>query len=283
MKTYTIKDFNQEFPTDESCLEWLKNHLYPNGMTCPKCQKVTKHYLIRGRTAYSCDICGTHSYPMAHTILRKSSTPLRSWMYAIYLISSTRCGISAKQLQRELGVTYKTAWRMFHEIRSLLVDGTTNLSGCVEADETYIGGKRHGTRGRGAEGKTPVFGMLERGAAVVATVTSDVKGSSLKPIIQTTVAPNSTICTDELPSYDGLSRIGFTHKRVNHAAKQYVIGKDIHTNTIEGFWSQLKRSIDGTYHHVSPKWLPLYVSEYSFRYNHRHDETPMFCSALTRL
>lgn len=283
MKNYTVKDFEQDFPNDDACLEWLKNYLYPNGILCKVCGKVTKHHRVASRLSYSCDVCGHHVHPMAGTIYEKSTTPLRLWFHATFLISSTRCGISAKQLQRELGVTYKTAWRMFHQIRSLLADAPANLSGCVEADETYIGGKRHGIRGRGAQGKTPVFGMVERGGSVIATVTTDVRGSTLKPIIQATVAPKSTICTDELASYNGLAKAGFTHKTVNHAAKQYVVSKDIHTNTIEGFWSQLKRSIDGTYHHVSPQYLPLYMDEYSFRYNHRKDEQPMFKTMLGKV
>jgi len=183
MERYTVKDFEQDFPTDDACLEWLKNYLYPNGILCKVCGKITKHHRIISRRSYSCDICGHHVHPMAGTIYEKSTTPLRLWVHATFPISSTRCGISAKQLQRELGVTYKTAWRMFHQIRSLLADGPGNLSGCVEADETYIGGKRHGKRGRGAEGKTPVFGMVERGGSVVASVVPDVKGSTVKPII----------------------------------------------------------------------------------------------------
>jgi len=283
MERYSLKDFERDFPNDDVCLEWLKNHLYPNGITCQKCQRVTKHYRIKGRTAYSCDICGTHFYPMAQTILKKSTTPLTSWMYAIYLLASTRCGVSAKQLQRELGVTYKTAWRMFHQIRSLLMNDVSSLSGPVEADETYVGGKHPGKRGRGAGGKTPVFGIVERGGSVIATVVPNVQGRTIKPILSAHVTPGSTVYTDEFHSYDGLGFIGFSHHRVNHSSKQYVIGKDIHTNTIEGFWSQLKRSIDGSYHHVSPKWLPSYIAEYSFRYSHRNDATPMFQSFLSRL
>ncbi|HBI45696.1 MAG TPA: hypothetical protein DDY78_23010 [Planctomycetales bacterium] len=117
---FTIKDFNTLFPDDAACLEWLKNHLYPDGIFCKTCQKVTKHHRVVSRPSYSCDVCGHHVHPTADTIYHKSPTPLRLWFYAVYLMASTRCGISAKQIQRETGVTYKTAWRMFKQIRSML-------------------------------------------------------------------------------------------------------------------------------------------------------------------
>lgn len=283
MQNYTMRDFERNFPTDEACLDWLKNYLYPDGIFCGNCGKITKHHRVASRLSYSCDYCGHHVHPMAGTIYEKSTTPLRSWFYATFLLSSTRCGISAKQLQRELGVTYKTAWRMFHQIRTLLLEDGAHLSGSVEVDETYVGGKHPGKRGRGAAGKTPVFGMAQRGGRVVATVVPDVQSDTLKPIIQSHVEPSSVVYSDELASYDGLAKVGYVHHRVNHSAKQYVVGKDIHTNTIEGFWSQLKRSIDGTYHHVSGKWLPSYVAEYGFRYSHRDDERPMFTTVLQRV
>ncbi len=282
MEKYTIQDFNKQFPDDDSCLEWLVNHLYPNGIRCPKCQKVTKHYRIRGRTAYSCDICGTHTYPMAKTILRKSSTPLRFWLYAIYLMASTRCGISAKQLQREFGVTYKTAWRMFTQIRKLLNQDTDPLHGQVEVDETYIGGRREGKRGRGAEGKSKVIGAAQRNGKVIAKVVPDVKRHSIVPFINQKVNRKAILYTDEFPSYDHMTRIGYKHHRIEHSARVYVRGH-IHTNCIEGFWSLIKRGISGVYHSVSPKYLQTYLDEYAFRYNHRKDRIPMFLTILGQL
>jgi len=127
MKKYTIIDFNKDFPDDNACLEWLKNYLYPDGIVCKQCGIVTTHHKVSKRQCYACDRCGSHVYPMVGTIFEKSVTPLKLWFYAIFLISSTRCGISAKQLQRELGVTYKTAWRMFHAIRLLLQEDMLSL------------------------------------------------------------------------------------------------------------------------------------------------------------
>lgn len=152
MQKFTINDFNKMFPDDDSCLEWLKNYLYPDGIYCDKCERLTKHHKVASRKSYSCDYCGHHVHPTAGTIYHKSATPLRTWFYAVFKRASTRCGISAKQLQRETGVTYKTAWRMFKQIRSMLSEDVEPLSGKVEVDETYCGGKSRGKRGRGAEG-----------------------------------------------------------------------------------------------------------------------------------
>src|ERR1051325_2402723 len=142
MVRYTFKDFERDFPTDDACLEWLKNYLYPNGIFCETCKAVTKHHKVASRKSYSCQFCGHHVHPTANTIYHKSSTSLRTWFHAIYLMASTRCGISAKQIERETGVTYKTAWRMFSQIRTLLEEQHAQLGGAVEMDETYFGGKR---------------------------------------------------------------------------------------------------------------------------------------------
>src|SRR5574341_1902714 len=147
MKRYTIKDFQREFPDDAACLEWLKNYRWPDGIFCKLCGKVTAHHLMTTRKSYSCQECGHHVHPTAGTIFHKSSTPLTLWFYAIYLMAQTRTGISAKQLERELGVTYKTAWRMFTLIRAQLDNSGDAFSGDVEVDETYIGGIRKGKRG----------------------------------------------------------------------------------------------------------------------------------------
>lgn len=282
MNKYTTKDFHKEFPDDDACLEWIKNSRWSDGINCPKCEKITKHHKVRNRKCYECDCCGNQVYPTAGTIFHKSATPLTIWFEVIYRMASTRCGVSAKQIQRETGVTYKTAWRMFKQIRTLFDYDSGKLTGEVEADETYIGGKRKGKRGRGASGKTIVLGATERKGSVVTKISKDVKANSIKPFLTDNISTDAKLFTDEMHSYDSVHKLGFEHETINHYSKVYVVG-DIHTNTIEGFWSLVKRGINGVYHAVSPKYLQSYVNEYSFRYNHRDDETPMFKTFLYRI
>lgn len=290
---YTFKDFDTEFPNDEACLEFIKEQRWPDGRTlCVKCGVERKHYRVTGRTAYACDHCGHHIYPMAGTIFEKSTTSLRTWFHAMYLMGQTRCGISAKQIQRETGVTYKTAWRMFKQIRTLMSEDITLEGSSVEMDETYVGGKnknkhlgkRSGIVGRSTDEKTPVFGMVERGGRVVAKVTPDVKTRTIYPIIHERVLPASIVYTDDYPIYDGLANEvnGYVHRRIQHAERVYVMG-DIHTNTIEGFWSLVKRGIGGVYHSVSRKYLQSYLDEYAYRYNRRNASEPMFVSLLEQV
>lgn len=199
-------------------------------------------------------------------------------------MASTRCGISAKQLERETGVTYKTAWRMFHQIRKMLAEEREPLSGRVEVDETYVGGYRRGGRkGRGAsEHKTIVAGAVERGGGVIARVVPNVNTNTLEPFVQEKVLPSSIVYTDEHTSYRRLNSLGYDHRRIHHSQKVYVIG-DVHTNSIEGFWSLVKNGIRGVNHSVSAKHLQSYLNEYSFRYSRRFDTTPMFHSFLTQV
>lgn len=264
----------------ESNIKWV---LLTNGVTCEKCQKVTPHYRITGRLCYSCEHCGTQVYPMAGTIFERSSTPLRLWFKAIAYMAVTRCGISSRQLSRDLGVGVKTGWRMFTQIRKILAENPTGLGGGVEVDETYIGGRKKGKQGRGSENKVIVFGMVERGGRVRAQVVPDVKAKTLLPKIEERILPDAMVYTDDLRSYNKLTSMGFVHGVVNHSAGVYVTGEDIHTNTVEGFWSQLKRSIDGTYHHVEGKYLQGYVDEYAFRYSHRKDKQAMFRTMLEKV
>ncbi len=285
MNKYSTKDFDRDFPDDDSCLEWLKNNRWPDGIYCQKCGKITKHYRIKTRPVYSCEFCGSHVNPMAGTIFERTKFDhLRLWFKAIAYMAVTRCGISSRQLSRDLGVTVKTGYRMFRQIRTILCEnGCEPLNGEVEVDETYIGGKRRGNRGRGADGKVIVLGMVERKGRIKATIVLDVKAKTLVPAIEATINKDALVYTDDLPSYANLSKYGYEHAAVAHSQKVYVSGNGIHTNSIEGFWSQLKRSIDGTYHHVTAKHLSEYVDEYSFRYNHRKDETSMFKTMLTQL
>jgi transposase len=291
---YTVRDFHNEFPNDDACLRHIAEQRYPDGTTyCRKCKQDRKHYRVGNRTAYACDHCGNHIYPLAGTIFEKSSTPLKLWFYAMYLMGSTRCGISAKQIQRETGVTYKTAWRMFHQIRSLLSDGDLQLEGpTVEVDETYIGGRRKGQRGRPMRGdkvKTPVVAIVQRQGKVIAKALPDVTSGSILPMIRDHVVPESVIYTDEYVVYQGIramrqpdgSPSGFRHGTVNHSAGEYVRG-DAHTNSVEGFWMLVKTGIRGVYHSVSTKHLQQYLDEYAFRYNRRHMGNQQFRSILER-
>src|SRR5260370_14207174 len=239
---YTVNDFNSQFPDDDACLDFLKEQRYPNGMAhCEKCGKERKHHRVTGRPAYACDYCGSMISPMAGTIFEHSSTSLKKWFYAMYLMGSTRCGISAKQIQREVGVTYKTAWRMFKQIRSLLSEPDMQLEGStVEVDEMYYGGHRKNSAGRLMRGdkgkKTIVAGAVERKGRVIARTAMDTTGKTLRGFVKECVLPKSTVFTDEHASYQGLERLpgmNYEHRRINHSAKVYVMG-DVHTNTIEG-------------------------------------------------
>ncbi|OGN90760.1 MAG: hypothetical protein A2Z70_01390 [Chloroflexi bacterium RBG_13_48_17] len=282
---YTIKDFNAQFPDDDTCLEFLFQARYPLGVTCPNCLKIANHYKRSSRKSYTCSLCGNDIFPTAGTIFHKSATPLRLWFYAMFLMSSTRCGISAKQLERELGVTYKTAWRMFKQIRSLMGEDTKPMNGNTEVDETYMGGKHHGKPGRGAEGKTPVVGLVNREASQVVTkVVTDVKSRTIMPIIWDNIPRDAQniVHTDELASYNYVQKLGYTHQIVRHGAGEYARG-NTHVNSIEGFWSLVKRGIGGVYHAVSPKYLQTYFNEYGFRYNHRNSGIPMFVLLLARV
>ncbi|MDT7041507.1 IS1595 family transposase [Candidatus Nitronereus thalassa] len=282
MKTYTLKQFQKDFPNDEACLEWLMQSRWPNGIHCKKCNRVTKHHRLTNRPKYSCQFCGNHVSPLAGTILEKSSTSLYNWFYAMYLMASTRCGVSAKQIERETGVTYKTAWRMYKQIRSMLGEDYNLEGSSVEVDETYIGGKRKGKRGRGAEGKSIVVGAVQRKGKVVAKKVENVKANTLVPFVTERVLPKTIVYTDELPSYNKLPKMGYDHRRIHHASKVYVMG-DIHTNNIEGFWSLVKRGINGVYHAVSDKYLQNYLDEYAFRYNRRDNPAGMFNAFVSRV
>jgi transposase len=213
MQRFTFKDFGQMFPDDAACLEWLRNYLYPDGIFCKKCDRLTKHHRTVSRPSYSCDHCGHHVHPTAGTIFHKSSTSLKTWFHAIYLMASTRCGISAKQIERETGVTYKTAWRMFKQIRTLLAEERT-LSGSVETDETYFGGVYRGGPRTRLRNKKPLLGMVERSGAVVALVVDNVQAGTIIPEINKRVLPKSSITASiTLPESTSLATFTRTQSR----------------------------------------------------------------------
>ena len=293
--SYSLMEFMREFPDDNACLEWLwRNRFSEDGRhaDCPKCERqgvVFKKYATKQRRqTWTCTQCGHHVQPTAGTIFEGSSTSLHLWFFAIHLMTSTRCGIAAKQLERELGVTYKTAWRMFNLIRNdLMADDGERLSGEVEIDETSVEGRpRYRTNRRDAaqyreRSRATVIGAAERGGRVKATVLPGRRGPALKEQVIEWVDPEAIVYTDEWPAYSGLDRHFAAHSRTIHSTRVYVDG-DTHTNTIEGFFGNLKTGIRGNYKKVSRHWLQGYLNEFVWRYNHRHSRAAMFESLLLR-
>jgi transposase len=285
--TYT--DFMRLFPDNDACLDYLKAKFYADGTECPSCGKPSKFHRIKGRSAYSCQFCGHHVYPTAGTIFHKSTTSLQLWFWAIFLMSSTRCGISAKQLEREIGVTYKTAHRMFKQIRTLLLQDDELLEGEVEVDETAGGGRVRASDTRKGRAhvrakvslRPTIWGAVERGGRVRAKVVKSRGTLDVEQAIYTHVLPSSMIFTDEWGGYnpDRIRSRYAGHHRIRHEDRVYVDG-NVHTNTIEGFFGLLKNGIRGVYHAVSSTYLQNYLDEYAWRYNHRFDERPMFWTIL---
>jgi len=285
----TYSRFLELFPDNDACLEHLKSKFYPDGSECPKCEKASKFHPITGRSAYSCQYCGHHVYPTAGTIFHKSTVSLQLWFFAIYLMSSTRCGISAKQLEREIGVTYKTAHRMFKQIRTLLSDeGEDQLSGDVEVDESAYGGKPRAYETRNKLGhvrkthKPTVLAMVERRGRVRALVIPDRGSRSIHMAVKEHVLEDSMLFTDEWNAYTTIAPAYRGHRRIKHKAKVYVDG-ETHTQTVEGFFGLFKNGVRGVYHAISTNYLQAYLDEYSFRYNRRNSRKPMFWAMLDRV
>jgi len=280
----TVREFFKRFPDDDACLTHVMEVRYGLRHDCGACGVEATFHKITDRRAYACAQCGHHVYPCAGTIFEDSRTSLQLWFYAIYLFIATRHGVSGKELERQLGVTYKTAWRMGQQIRLLMgkADGFAMLQGHVEADEAYVGGRRSGgKRGRGAEGKTIILGMQERGGRMTAEVIPNVKKPTLREAVNRNVEPGSIVSTDELMSYGLLEGDGFKHGVVTHSKKDwsyYDYRHDVfhHTNTVEGFWRLFKASIRSTHIHVSAKYMDRYLKEFTFRANRRAMENAMF-------
>lgn len=276
-KTFTFKQFLEMFPDDDACLAHLFVTRYGKEPVCPKCGQIGTFHKLKKLPAYTCN-CGHHIHPMAGTPFERSRTPLRTWFHIMFLFCATRNGIAAKEIQRITGVTYKTAWRMGHEIRKYMgwVDGDVPLGGAggktVEIDKTFIGGKDKAGQGD----KHIVLGMVERKGDLIARVLPGRTGAVVIPHIAKWVREGSRVMTDTAPVFQELGwRKTYEHKTVNHSAKEHVRG-DAHTNTIEGFWAQLKRGINGTYVWVSAKHLQKYLWEFEYRHNLRREPWLMF-------
>lgn len=268
----TLRQFQARFPTEDACLEHLKLVRYGAKHTCAKCEREARYYRVKARRSYECEHCGYQIYPTAGTPFHGTRTSLRDWFHVMFMFTSTRNGVAAKRVQREIGVTYKTAWRMCKLIRAYMgyVDGDDMLGGgsvIVEADKTFIGGYDK----KGSDDKKVVLGMVERGGNVVARHIPSRSGRFVVLSILKNVRPGSAINTDSARAFEALEIHGFTHHPYNSAA-----GEKGGTAAIEGFWGMLKRGINGTYISVSQKHLQTYLNEFEFRYNLRNQPHTMF-------
>jgi transposase-like protein len=272
-KAPTLRQFQDRFPTEDVCLDHLFQVRYGRDFECPGCGREARYTRVAGRRSYQCQWCANQVYPTAGTPFDRTRTPLRDWFFVMFQFCASRSGVAAKEVERQLGVTYKTAWRMCHEIRKYMgtLDGESPIGGLgsiVEVDETFIGGYER--EGQGGKGKTVVLGMKARGGDVVTKVVQNRRSGTLMPLIVQHVRPLSQVHTDELIGYGGLGMVNrFTHLTVNHSKGEYVSPKGVTVNGIEGFWAQLKRGINGTHIHVSAKHLPKYLAEFEFRHNRR--------------
>jgi transposase-like protein len=264
----------ESYGSEDKCRAYLEALRWPEGVECPRCSSRKVSRIVK-RNQFDCDSCRYQFSVRAGTIFHDSHLPLWKWFLATYMICESRKGISANQLKRTLSVSYKTAWYLCHRIRAAMVDESGELlSGIVEMDETYIGGKTHG-KGQAYKGnKTMVLGALERGGPVRFHVETRVKQATTKTLhefVAKTVADDAAaIYTDDHPGYRGIEDENTRHESVNHTEEEWVRG-DVYTNGVEGVWSLFKRSIVGSYHQLSEKHLDAYLDEFAFRFNNREN------------
>lgn len=266
---------------ERAAVEFLESARWEGSAKCPHCSSDSVYQMKDRKTGernrrflWRCRPCGKQFTVRVGTVYEDSLIPLRHWCYAFWAACSSKKGVSALQIKRQTGLSYKSALFMMHRIRKAM-SGTgtkTKLSGTVEADETYVGGKPRnvgqGIRGRGTK-KTPVFAMVERGGNVRASVVQRLDGKTLSAAINDAIDENARVITDENPTYKGVASLNGRHETVNHGRREYVRG-DVHSNTVEGFFSLIKRGLYGVYHAVSKKHLGRYVGEFEFRYDTRH-------------
>lgn len=283
----SLDKFDQRFPDEESCKQYLVDVRWPDGkVICPRCDNEKVYKISRRPFTWQCKSCNKKGYSfsvLTSTIFMDTKMPLRAWFKVGYLILSSKKGISALQVYRMMarthGADYRTYWFMCHRLRAAMKNEEWPLTGTVEIDEAYIGGKnqnrplskRFDMRGRGSVGKTAVIGAIARKGNVVCRVVEDTTAATTNKLVNEIVSKKvSLIATDTGAAYQRLHEIDMPHESVDHKALEYVRG-EVHTNNIESFWSLLKRGIMGTFHQVSAEYLPLYLNEFSFRHNFRHE------------
>lgn len=284
----TLIDVHTLFSTDEKCRELLKRLRWPNGPECPKCKGAAVALATEKDLLY-CKDCDYQFTVTAGTVFHDSHLPLLKWFAAVYLLCESRKGMSANQIKRMLGVSYKTAWYLCHRIRSAMKSlNETMLDGTVEMDETYVGGRKHGrnaNRGRGATDKQIVIGIRQRGGNLRFFHAKDVRTGTLAQFIRENISQDvEVIVTDEWHAYKPAVReaiSGARHRRINHSSRVYVQG-DVHTNTIESAFSLLKRGIVGTWHSISAKHLQAYLDEMTFRFD-RRKSSDLFVDTLRHM
>jgi transposase-like protein len=288
-------DVTTEFATEDKCLDYLEAMRWPSGVCCIDCGSLNVSRIVRESKSknkrtrlYQCleKECKYQFSPTAGTIFHDTHLPLRTWFLAIALICDAKKGMSALQLQRHLPgkkpgkkVSYRTAWFLCHRIREAMKEPAGILSGTVEVDEAYIGGRYDKRRKRGPYEKTPVVGLVERKGTVQAFKIPTPSKQVLVGVVKERVAPDATVYTDQWPAYKHIPQ---KHATVNHIALEYVRG-DVHTNTIENFWSLLKRGIIGSYHQVSIKHLDRYLAEFTYRFNRRDQQEQLFAQTTKNL
>jgi transposase-like protein len=274
---YTIANFNKTFKTEDDCLAYIFKYRFGTP-ACPDCQNLT-WYKVSNRKCWACGKCGYQIHPLADTIFHKSDTPLKLWFFAIYKFANSRNGVSAKELERDLGVTYKTAWRIAKQIRKLFESGNFKLNGTVEVDDSYM----ERTTKHTSKTETPkALAMVQRGGAVKAVVIRKAGMVNVLPSIKSEIEAGSSLMTDSAPLYGSRKLSDYNHNSVNHSKGEFVFGQ-VHTQSVDSFFAQVKRSISGTYHQVSEKYLQAYLDEFAWRLSNGRSGIPLFLLMLNRI